>query len=134
MSSEEQQLAAQAAQSAAPFVALLADRYSDIALRLRNGEDGIALEALGASSEDLEHFLQFLILVQDVVEQCEATVASELLDYRESIVDIVESISPALSHLDFVEVADTLEDDLVPSLRGYEKLDQRVIESLSPAA
>ena len=122
-----------AASSAMAFADRLAAHYTDIALWLRGGNDSEALHALGESTEDLEHFFTFLVLVSELIAAGDAETGQALVDYRDRLVDVVESMQPALSHIDLVEVADTLEDDLVPSLRDYRDLDDTVRSVLAAA-
>jgi hypothetical protein len=122
-----------AARSALAFADVLARRYLEIAVGLRDGADKQALEDLGASADELEHFLAYLVLIQDVVGQQDPKGAVLVRDYHERILGIVEGLQPALGFADLVEVADTLEDDLVPSLRDYRELDTTVQSALLAA-
>ena len=124
-------VARRAAGSALPFADVLARGYLDIANALRDGADKKALEDLGASTEELEHFLAFLVLIQDVVGAKDPEGAVAVRDYHERILGIIEGLQPALGFADLVEVADTLEDDLVPSLRDYRELDTTVQSALA---
>lgn len=124
-------VARRAAGSALPFADVLAQGYLDIANALRDGADKKALEELGASTEELEHFLAFLVLIQDVVAAKDPDGAVAVRDYHERILGIIEGLQPALGFADLVEVADTLEDDLVPSLRDYRELDTTVQSALA---
>jgi hypothetical protein len=134
MSDDDQTtIARRAATGALPFADLLAGKYVDIAGALRDGHDGDALDALGASTEELEHFLAFLVLIQDIVAQRDPNGAVLVRDYHERILGIIEGLQPALGFADLVEVADTLEDDLVPSLRDYRELDTTVQMALMAA-
>ncbi len=127
---EELEFARRAASTAMPYADALAGRYASIASSLRDGHDDLALAALGASTDDLEHFLAFLVLVQDAVEAGEPGSGVAVRDYHEHIVGILEGLQPALGHADLVEVADALEDDLVPSLREYRALDTTIQSAL----
>lgn len=124
-------VARRAAGSALPFADVLAKRYLDIATTMRDGADGPALDQLGASTDELEHFLAFLVLIQDVVARTDPNGAVLVRDYHERILGIIEGLQPALGFADLVEVADTLEDDLVPSLRDYRELDTTVQSALA---
>jgi hypothetical protein len=126
-------IARRAASTALPFADLLAGKYREIALALRDGHDQDALGALGESTDELEHFLAFLVLIQDIVGQNDPNGAIAVRDYHERIVGIIEGLQPALGFADLVEVADTLEDDLVPSLRDYRELDTAVQSALLAA-
>lgn len=127
---DELLFARRAASSAMPYAEGLAGRYTAIAHSLRDGHDAEALEALGDSTEDLEHFLAFLVLVQDAVAANDPGSSVAVRDYHEHIVGILEGLQPALGYADLVEVADALEDDLVPSLREYRALDTNVQSAL----
>lgn len=134
MSDDDQTIIARrAASGALPFADLLAGKYVDIAGALREGHDNDALDALGASTEELEHFLAFLVLIQDIVGQRDPNGAVAVRDYHERILGIIEGLQPALGFADLVEVADSLEDDLVPSLRDYRQLDTTVQMALMAA-
>lgn len=124
-------IAQRAAGSALPFAELLAGHYTKIAFALRDGRDREALDDLGASTDELEHFLAFLVLIQDVVGSKDPKGAVLVRDYHEHILGIIEGLQPALGSADLVEVADTLEDDLVPSLRDYRELDTTVQSALA---
>jgi hypothetical protein len=127
---EELLHARRAATAALPYADGLAGRYAAIASDLRDGRDVDALQALGESTEDLEHFLAFLVLVQDAVAANDPGGSLAVRDYHEHIVGILEGLQPALGYADLVEVADALEDDLVPSLREYRALDTNVQSAL----
>lgn len=127
---EELQFARKAATCAMPYADELAGRYASIACSLRDGRDRDALADLGASTDDLEHFLTFLVLIQDVVGEVDPPSAVAVRDYHEHIVGIIEGLQPALGYADLVEVADALEDDLVPSLREYRSIDTCVQSAL----
>ncbi|MBC8071959.1 MAG: hypothetical protein IAG13_26765 [Deltaproteobacteria bacterium] len=134
MSDDDQSsIARRAATSALPFAELLARNYVEIATDLRDGKDQEALGALGASTDELEHFLAFLVLIQDIVGERDPEGATSVRDYHERILGIIEGLQPALGFADLVEVADTLEDDLVPSLRDYRQLDTTVQMALMAA-
>lgn len=133
-SAQEFEIALRAARSALPFADLLAGRYADIVAQLRGGQDDRALIALGDSTADLEDFLAFLVLIADMVADQDARGGRALGEYRDRLVGILEALQPALGHVDLVEVADALEDDLIPSLRDYRALDASVQSALSTAA
>ncbi len=113
-------LAREAASQAAAFAERLAAIYETIAAGIRAGQDVDALDVLAQSVDEMEYFLQFLILVGDHLGD-NTTVLEKLQGYREELVEILEGLQPALGHVDLVEIADALEDDLVPSLRLYEE-------------
>lgn len=127
---EELEFARKAASCALPYADTLAGRYATIASSLRDGHDRDALADLGESTDDLEHFLTFLVLIQDAVGEVDPPSAIALRDYHEHIVGIIEGLQPALGYADLVEVADALEDDLVPSLREYRSIDTCVQSAL----
>lgn len=127
---EEWMFAQRAASAALPYVDALAGRYAGIATSLRDGHDNEALAELGASTHDLEAFLAFLVLIQDCVAANDPPGSIAVRDYHEHLVGILEGLQPALGHADLVEVADALEDDLVPSLRDYRALDTNVQTAL----
>lgn len=128
------ELARQAAESAVPFAHLLARRCTGIALALREGRDGEALDDLEHSIEDIHAFLSYLVLVRDVVASADPPAAIVLRDYQEHVIGVLEALQPALADADWVEVADAFEADLAPSLAAYESLDDRVRNALAPAA
>lgn len=127
---QELMFAQRAASTALPYADDLAARYAAIASSLRDGRDNEALVALGDSTDDLEHFLAFLVLIQDCVAANDPGSSVAVRDYHEHIVGIIEGLQPALGYADLVEVADALEDDLVPSLRDYRALDPNVQSAL----
>jgi hypothetical protein len=128
------EFARQAADSAMPFAQLLSQRCLSIAVALRDGRDAEALDSLEASVDDIQAFLAYLVLVRDLVACADPTAAVGLRDYQERVVDVLEALQPALGAADWVEVADSLEADLAPSLEGYQSLDDRVRTALAPAA
>lgn len=125
----EIEAARNAASSAAPFAHTLAERCRGIARGLRQGQDQVALETLGDLSEDLEHFLKFLILVSDYFPQ-DSVAKDAVYAYKTRLLAVVEGIQPALSHMDLVEVADAVQEDLVVALQDYQQLDEQVQEAL----
>ena len=124
-------LARRTAETAVPFADQLAARCSAIAASLRRGEDHSALCALAEATDDLEHFLKFLVLICDYLDPMDTTVSSHVRRYRQQLFEIVESLQPSLGHADLVEVADALEDDLVAMLRDYRQIDDAVQSALS---
>ena len=128
------EFARQAAASAMPFAQLLSQRCLAIAVALRDGRDAEALDTLEASVDDIQAFLAYLVLVRDFVACADPTAAVGLRDYQDRVVDVLEALQPALGAADWVEVADSLEADLAPSLEGYQSLDDRVRTALAPAA
>jgi hypothetical protein len=115
---EQIQAAQQASESALPFAELLATRLTDIADGLRRGDDAPALSSLGESTGDIESFLTYLTLVSEIVD-AEGPVSTRVVEYVGSIAKQVESLEEPLTNLDLVEVADTIELDLVRNLEGY---------------
>jgi hypothetical protein len=126
-------LAVSAASVAWPFAEQIAHRCASIVHGLRAGLDEDALDALTLTTVDLEHFLTFLVLLDEWVTG-EGGLRGQLLAYRQRVLGVVESIQPALGEIDLVEVADALESDLIPSLRDYINLDEDVREALRTAA
>jgi len=126
-------LAVSAASVAWPFAEQIAHRCASIVHGLRAGLDEDALDALTLTTVDLEHFLTFLVLLDEWVTG-EGGLRGQLLAYRQRVLGVVESIQPALGEIDLVEVADALESDLIPSLRDYVDLDEDVREALRTAA
>jgi hypothetical protein len=124
-------LARRTAETAVPFADQLAARCGAIAASLRRGEDHSALSALAEATDDLEHFLKFLVLICDYLDPMDTTVSSHVRRYRQQLFEIVESLQPSLGHADLVEVADALEDDLVATLRDYRQIDDAVQSALS---
>ena len=132
--SEAVRLAQRTAETAVPFADQLATRYGAIAASLRRGEDHAALSALGEASDDLEHFLKFLVLICDYVDPMDAAASNHIRTYQQQLIEVVESLQPSLGHVDLVEVADALEDDLAPMLRDYRQVDDGVRASLLQSA
>jgi hypothetical protein len=130
---EAMMLARRTAETAVPFANHIATRCSAIASGLRRGDDQAALAGLADASDDLEHFLKFLVLICDYTDAMDASASTEVRTYREQLMEIVESLQPSLGHIDLVEVADALEDDLVPALRDYRRVDDLVQVALRPA-
>ncbi len=128
---EQAQAARSAASSAVPYAQILAQRSAKVARGLRRGQDQIALETLAGLSEDLEHFLKFLVLIVDYFPEHDAS-STAIKDYKSRVLTIVEELQPSLADLDLVEVADAVEDDLVPALEDYQKLDALVQRALTP--
>ncbi|TPV95517.1 MAG: hypothetical protein B7733_09700 [Myxococcales bacterium FL481] len=133
MSQEALAIARSASETAAQFAELLATRYGDIANALRNGDDAPALDALGASTDEVEQFLIFLIFAADLVQRNDAEFAQTLRGYHRRLMTIFETLGPALKDMDLVEVADTLEHDVVTSLNEYRELDDGVQGALKAA-
>ena len=115
---EQIQAAQQASESALPFAELLVNRLTDIADGLRRGDDAPALSSLGDSTGDIESFLTYLTLVSEIVDS-EDVISSRVVEYVGSIAKQVESLEEPLTNLDLVEVADTIELDLVRKLEDY---------------
>jgi len=120
-------MARSAARTAGPFLNHLSGRYRDIVAGLRNGRDAEALLSLSETADDLEHFIRFLVLIDDFVEPADPQASTEVRDYRNRILRVVESIEPALGDVDLVEVADALEDDLIPTLGEYRRFDDAIL-------
>lgn len=133
MSDEPLVIARSAAERAAQFAELLAVRFGDIANALRNGEDAPALNTLGESTEDLEQFLTFLVIATELIEPSDMAVATTMREYHGRLLSILRTLGPALNDLDLVEVADTLEHDVVTSLNAYRELDDGVQSALRAA-
>ena len=115
--------------SAIEFSAYLAGRLTKLSDALRRGEDGPALMGLGESAEHLEDFLTYLFLISDSIEADESLKA-QLVDYRTRLAQVVAALEPALDGMDLVEVADTLELDVVSSLEDYAGLHPAIGASL----
>ncbi|MEE9384446.1 MAG: hypothetical protein V3V08_13665 [Nannocystaceae bacterium] len=134
MGDDPLKIAQSAAENAAAFADLLATRLADVAGALRNGEDAPALNTLGESTDDLEQFLTFLVLTSEMLDKCSPATSTGLRDYRERLMKVLETLGPALQDMDLVEVADTLEHDVVSSLGEYRDLDDQVQSALRAAA
>jgi hypothetical protein len=125
-------IARKAAANAGPYVNHLVGQYNRVCSDLRSGRDTDALRALGALTEDLETFLKFLVLINDYVSAVDPRASKTVSSYRERLLGVIESIEPALADVDLVEVADAIEDDLVPALAEYHQFDavvRRTIEA-----
>lgn len=127
---DPQVIARSAARTAGPFVEHLSGRYRAVVEGLRTGRDAEALTSLGNLADELEHFLRFLVLIHDFVESADPRASANVLDYRSRLLGVVESIEPALSEIDLVEVADALEDDLIPTLAAYRDFDDAVMHAV----
>lgn len=125
--------AREAVACALPFAEFLAGRFIALVDQLRQGNDGPALAGIGESTEELHHFLQYLILVGEVAEGRNTTVGTKVADYRKSLTNTIQSLEPALHGLDLVEVADTLELDIVRSIEAYGDIHQPLCEVLAAA-
>jgi hypothetical protein len=125
-SSEPKRLAMRAAEIAVPFADLVAASCADVASSLRRGEDHGAMTSLTESTVDLEDFLKFLVLIRDFVADLDAGVGEQINAYQRRLMTIIEGLQQPLGSMDFVEIADTLDEDLVPCLRGYRELDGSV--------
>ena len=126
-------LARSAADNALAFAEHLAQRFSTMAESFRAGDDSNALTRLGESADDLEHFLTFLVLIAEMVEDTSPQTFHALRSYRDQLMSTLEGLQPALGDLDLVEVADTIEHDLVLSLVEYRQLSSPVQEALEAA-
>jgi hypothetical protein len=128
-------LAQDAAETALPFADHLAKRCALIAEALRQGQDDDALHDLGITTSDLQDFLTFLTLMIEIAGDLGQHTASGLIEgYRDRLVKVLETISPALEEVDLVEVADAIDDDLVPSLEEYRDVDDTIQDALQQAA
>lgn len=133
--SREILLAALAATSSAvPFAQLLERRLSAQVEQLRQGDDGAALNALGETTKDMGEFLTYLVLMSDCISGFAPHVHQSILDYRLRVMTALASLNPALGDLDLVEVADTIEQDVVRALAEYPKLHAELLGVLSPIA
>jgi len=121
-----QVIAREAAEGAGPFLHVLVGRYGQVVDGLRSGRDQQALHTLAALVDELEHFVRFLVLIQDQVALVDTGTSKALNTYRHKLLRIIESIEPALADVDLVEVADALEDDLLPALHAYANIDGAV--------
>ena len=107
--------------SALPFAGVLIGRFNKMIEGLRRGEDSDALAGLGDSAKDLEQFLTFIVLVAEILENTSPGTFQQLTTFRERLLGAIEGLHPALADLDLVEVADTLEQDVVQSLSSYQE-------------
>lgn len=127
---DPQEVARSAARTARPFVDHLSGRYRHVIEGLRNGRDAEALLSLSNLADDLEHFIRFLVLIHDFVDAADPQASANVRDYRNRLLGVVESIEPALGDIDLVEVADALEDDLIPTLTEYRRFDNAVLVAI----
>ncbi|GEM_PF-3980993 len=132
-STDSMALARSAADNALAFAELLAGRLATLADAFRAGDDQDALLRLGESADDLEHFLTFIVLVAEIIETSSPSIFADLHRYRGQLMTTLEGLQPALGDLDLVEVADTLEHDLVASLADYRELNTPVLDALQAA-
>lgn len=126
-------VALSAANSALPFAELLVNRFSAMSEDLRSGNDSEALTRLSDSAQDLEDFLTYCVLISEIIAKDETKLVSEIGAYRDRLVKAVDALNPALSDLDFVEVADTLEQDVVASLVDYRSIHESIVRTLEAA-
>lgn len=117
-----------AAQSALPFATGLGNECARIVAQLRRGDDRLALSALTDILEEVGHFLQFLILIEEFVDGPQIPLAS----YRQRLTAGIEGIGPSLAHQDLVEVADAIDEDLRALLAEYAQFDAAIQECLRP--
>lgn len=120
-----------AVEHALPFAQFLATEFTRIADDLRRGDDAPALQRIGAGAEELQHFLHYLILVGEVAQGCDADIGSKVAAYRKDLTQTIQALEPALEDLDLVEVADTLELDIVRSIEAYGDLHAPLREALA---
>lgn len=113
--------AAQAVQSAYPFAQLIYQKFSEMSGALRDGNDQDALFSLSDSTKDLSDFFQFVILVREILKDhfTLPELQKDLESYQDRLLSGIESLNPALSDLDLVEVADIIEHDILPTLDDY---------------
>jgi hypothetical protein len=111
--------------SAIPFAQLLE--------RLRMGDDGAALNDLGDTTREIGEFLTYLVLMSDCIGELSPDVHQHILDYRMRIMSALASLNPALGDLDLVEVADTIEQDVVGALGAYPNLHTELVAALQAA-
>ncbi len=122
------EIARQAAEGAAAFGQVLAAKASSIVDCLRDGRDNVAMLEIALLVDDLEHFLTFFVLVDELLPPGES---AEMRAYREKLLNLLEGIDPILANRDFVELADVLEADLSPLLRSYQTIDPSVQTALA---
>ncbi len=134
-SPNSQHLAAarEAVACALPFPEFLANRFVQLADKLRRGDDAPALLGIGESTEELHHFLEYLILVGEVAHDHDPTLGSQVAAYRSGLTNTIQALEPALGGLDLVEVADTLELDVVRSIEAYAEIHEPLREALAAA-
>lgn len=127
------QAASEAAESALPFVEWLIQRFNKIAHDLRNGEDSDALERIQGVTKDLEDFFQYTFLISDMCTESTdpASLHQDLAAYRTRLASVLESINPALTELDLVEVADIVEHEVLEALADYGPVHDKISESLA---
>lgn len=124
-------LARQAAAQVHQFLAHLIREYQSVVEALHAGAESQGMAKLARLTDDLEHFLQFQILIHDYVNVTDSSIANAIDQYRAKLIAIISGIEPALADLDMIEIADALEDDLLPALRNYERLDAPVQRALA---
>ena len=127
---EQIHAANEATDTALPFAAYLATRLNDIADGLRRGDDAPALSSLGESTSELNDFMTYLSLVSEFVAEV-PDLESQVGNYIKSLSEQLQSLEEPLANLDLVEVADTLELDLVRNLEAYPSLHQSLTAHLS---
>jgi hypothetical protein len=120
--------------SAVPFAQLIERRLSSQVEKLRLGDDGAALNELGDTTRDIGEFLTYLVLMSDCIGEISPDVHQTILDYRLRIMGALASLNPALGDLDLVEVADTIEQDVVGALSAYPTLHSELVAALEAAA
>ena len=127
---EQIQAANEATVTALPFAEYLASRLNDIADGLRRGGDAPALSSLGESTSELNDFMTYLSLVSELVDGT-PELEEQLTSYTKGLAEQLQSLEEPLANLDLVEVADTLELDLVRNLEAYPSLHQSLTAHLS---
>jgi hypothetical protein len=119
-----------ATESAMPFAAQLEKRLRAQVEKLRVGDDGTALNDLGDTTRDIGEFLTYLVLLCDCVSEIAPDVHQNVLDYRHRVMTALASLNPALSDLDLVEVADTIEEDIAGAIAQYPAIHSQLVHAL----
>jgi hypothetical protein len=120
--------------SAVPFAQLIERRLNSQVEKLRLGDDGAALNDLGDTTREIGEFLTYLVLMSDCIGEISPQVHQQILDYRMRMMSALASLNPALGDLDLVEVADTIEQDVVGALLAYPSLHNEMVSALQAAA
>lgn len=113
------ELAQRTAASAGPFAASLAADCSQIALAMRAGAIGDALDAFDSTASRLGRFLTFVVVASELLGHGAPTLGAVLGDYGRRVLACLDRVQHALDRGDLVGLTLALEHGLGPTLGEY---------------
>lgn len=125
-------LAYRTAVTAGPYVESLAEDVVSIAQSLRHGDLQDALAAFETSTERLQRFLTYLVVVSELMLDTQPSLGGLLAEYSRRLLAAAEKVENLLKEQDFAGVVDALEHLLARTLAEYSIYAQDVRRALVP--